>query len=152
MGIDSCFETCRQFSMPDMSSSATAMLMARDSRAASGVVGIEGSSLSDHCWRSSTKSFTVIRDWCMCVLCGGTDKLETILRYRIRSGRGGLSGITRVEQRWARIVCTCRGCWITGTDGAALRKSRRQTCSRRDALATLAGSTVAASHASFGED
>ena len=61
MGIDSCFETCRQFNMPDMSSSATAMLMARDNRAASGVVGIEGSSLSDHCWRSLAKSSTVIR-------------------------------------------------------------------------------------------
>ena len=61
MGIDSCFETCRQFSMPEVSSSATAVLMARESKATSGVIGVEGSSSSDHCLMNWANSSTVMR-------------------------------------------------------------------------------------------
>ena len=44
MGTDSCCEACRQFNMPETSSLTTAMLIACESKAVSGVVGVEGSS------------------------------------------------------------------------------------------------------------
>ena len=47
--------------MPEVSSSATAVLMARESKATSGVTGVEGSSSADSCLRSSANSSTEMR-------------------------------------------------------------------------------------------
>lgn len=61
MGIDSCFEVCRQFSMPRASSLAVVMLIARESKAVSGVTDVEGFSSSDRCSKSSANSSAVMR-------------------------------------------------------------------------------------------
>lgn len=83
--------------------SATAIEAAResssDSADNSGCGDEEGCSSLPSCWSNSENSSIEIRIGGMCVLCGGTDRLETILRYRIRSGRGGYFGITRIEQQ-----------------------------------------------------
>ena len=134
--------------------SATAIEAAResssDSADNSGCGGEEGCSSCPSICSNSANSSAVMRNGCICVLCGGTDKLETILRYRIRSSRGGYFGITRVEQQ-IRKVCIYRECRIVGIVGAVLGKNRHPTCSRRGALTTLASAAVATSHTSFRE-
>ena len=61
IGIKNSCEVCRQFNMSETFSLATAMLIARESKAVSGVVSVEGSSSSVHCLRSSANSSTVRR-------------------------------------------------------------------------------------------
>ena len=134
--------------------SATAIAAAResssDSADSSGCGGEEGCSSCPSICSNSANSSAVMRNGCICVLCGGTDKLETILRYRIRSGRGGYFGITRVEQQ-IRIICICRECRIIDIVGAVLGKNKHPTCSRLSALTTLTSAAITTSHTSFRE-